>query len=202
MTKLILFWLLASVPLTTVSFAETQQGKIPQIGFLSGASAENDKRRLAAFHQGLRELGYREGKNIAIEYRHAAGKFEALSDLAAELVRLNVDVIVVSGTPAARAAKQATTTIPIVIGNAGDPVGIGLVASLARPGGNITGLSGFTVGVITKHLELLKDIVPSASRVAVLLNPNNPLHLLHVKETGSTAPGNRRNTALPGGKGT
>jgi putative ABC transport system substrate-binding protein len=170
------------------NFADAQQSKkVPRIGFLA-SSAESSKSRLAAFQQGLRELGYVEGKNIVIEPRYAAGQFEKLPELAAELVRLKVDVLVVVGAPPAHAAKTATDTVPIVMGNAADPVGTGLVASLARPGGNITGLSDFNLGVVTKRLELLKEVVPSVSRVAVLLNPANPTNPLQLKEIQDVAP--------------
>jgi len=171
------------------AIAEAQQPKkVPQIGFLSSRTSDAEKSRLAAFQQGLRELGYLGGKNIAIEYRYAEGNFEKLPELAAELVRLKVDVLVTTGAPAAHAAKNATSVIPIVMGNAADPVGTGLVASLARPGGNITGLSDFNEGVITKRLELLKEVVPTASRVAILLNPANPTNPLQLKETRAAAP--------------
>jgi len=169
--------------------AEAQPAKkVTRIGFLASSSAERLKSRLPAFQQSLRELGYVEGKNIIIEYRYAEGKFERLPGLAAELVRLKVDVLVAEGAPAAHAAKNATSVIPIVMGNAADPVGTGLVASLARPGGNITGLSDFNLGVVTKRLELLKEVVPSASRVAVLLNPSNPTNPLQLKEIQAAAP--------------
>jgi len=170
--------------------AEAQQSKkVPRIGYLSSSSAERDKSLLAAFQERLRELGHLEGKNIVIEYRYAAGQFDQLPELARELVRLRVDMLVVAGAPAAHAAKNATSVIPIVMTNAADPVGTGLVASLARPGGNITGLSDFNVGVITKRLELIKEVVPSASRVAVLLNPTNPTNPLQLKEIQAAAPG-------------
>jgi putative tryptophan/tyrosine transport system substrate-binding protein len=170
--------------------AEAQQpGKrVPRIGFLASFSAEFIKGRVAAFQQVLRELGYVDGESIIIEYRYAEGKFERLPDLAAELVRLRVDLLVVAGAPAAHAAKNATSVIPIVIANAADPVGTGLVASLARPGGNITGLSDFNTGVVTKRLELLKQVVPTASRVAVLLNPANPTNPPQLKEIQAAAP--------------
>src|SRR5262245_35418985 len=154
--------------------AGAQAKKTPRIGFLAPPSAEYAKSRVAAFEQALHQLGYVDGKSIIIEYRYADGRFERLPNLATELVRLGVDILVVMGAPAAHAAKNATSVIPIVIGNAADPVGTGLVASLARPGGNITGLSDFNLGVVTKRFELLKEVVPSASRVAVLLNPANP----------------------------
>ncbi len=164
--------------------AEAQQAKtIPRIGFLASSSVERERPRLAAFQQGLRELGYLEGKTLFIEQRYAGGQFEKLPELAAELAGLKVDVLVVSGAPAAHAAKKATSVIPIVMTNAADPVGTGLVASLARPGGNVTGVSDFNAGVVAKRLELLKEVVPSASRVAVLLNPANPTNPLQLKLT-------------------
>jgi len=189
MCKKTILFVLATLILISAHLAEAQQQKkVPRIGFLESGGAERTKSRLAAFEQGLRELGYVEGKNILIEQRYAAGQFEKLPELAAELARLKVDVILAGGAPAAHAAKEATTTIPIVMGNAADPVGTGLVISLARPGGNITGLSDFFAGVITKRLELLKEVVPSASRVAVLLNPANPTNPLQLKMIQDIAP--------------
>src|SRR5437867_32543 len=144
MTKSILFWLLATVLLTTASPAEAQQPKkVPRIGFLGPTSLSTIPARIDAFRQGLRDLGYVEGKNIVIEWRFAEGKLDRLSELAAELVRLKVDIIVTSSAAPTHAAKEATTTISIVMANDTDPVGNGFVASLARPGGNITGLSNF-----------------------------------------------------------
>jgi putative ABC transport system substrate-binding protein len=164
-----------------------QWKKIPKIGFLSAPSRSAQSARHEAFSQGLRELGYVEGKNIVIEWRYAEGKLERLPDLAAELVGLKVDVIVAGGTPAARAAKEATTTIPIVM-SGGDPVRAGIVASLARPGGNVTGLSDATVDVSTKRLQLLKEVIPKLSRVAILWNPANPTNPIQVKDTQAAAP--------------
>jgi putative tryptophan/tyrosine transport system substrate-binding protein len=148
-------------------------GKIPQIGYLSSGST--NARLDEAFRQGLRELGWVEGQNMVIEHRFAEGRFDRLPELAAELVRLKVDILVAQPTPAAVAARNATTTIPIVMINVGDPVGVGLVASLARPGGNVTG-TAFGVGLETfgKGLELLKEAIPNIRRVAVLSNPVNP----------------------------
>jgi putative ABC transport system substrate-binding protein len=166
-----------------------QAGKIPQIGYLSGFSPEYDNAWFAAFRQGLQDIGYVEGKTILIEERHAAGRYENLSQLAAQLVRLKVDLLVVAGTPAAQAAKTLTTVIPIVITIAADPVGTGLVASLARPGGNITGLSDFNAGVAAKRLELLKEVIPSAIRVAALLNPANPANPRQIALTQAAASG-------------
>ncbi len=158
-----------------------QPAKIWRIGFLSPNSPSDPERPgspfgergLEAFRQGLRDLGYVEGQNIAIEYRWAEGRFERLPDLAAELVRLKVDVIVAVVTQASLAAKNATRTIPIVMVAAGDPLGSGLVAGLAHPGGNVTGPSSMLAEVAGKQLELLKETVPKASRVAVLWNPAN-----------------------------
>jgi ABC-type uncharacterized transport system substrate-binding protein len=160
--------LLAAALLFTASFAEAQQpGKVPRIGYLITSSPSAIAPRMEAFQQGLRELGYVEGKNIVIERLHAEGKLDRLPELAAELVRLNVDVIVTSGPTATRPAKGATSTIPIVMTFDDDPVGSGFVASLARPGGNITGLSTLAPEISGKQLELLKEIVPRLSRVAV-----------------------------------
>jgi putative tryptophan/tyrosine transport system substrate-binding protein len=169
--------------------AEAQQQKtVRRIGYLSARSSSYDSTRIEAFRQVLREQGYVEGKNLIVEYRFAEGKFDRLPDLAAELVHLNVEVIVAGGVPPTRAAKQVTTTIPIVMAGGGDPVSTGLVASFARPGGNITGSSDLTVDSITKRLELLKEVVTKASRVAVLLNPANPTNPLQLKETEAAAP--------------
>jgi putative tryptophan/tyrosine transport system substrate-binding protein len=155
--------------------AEAQQPtKISRIGFLGASSASTLAARIEAFRQGLRELGYVEGKSIVIEYRWAEGKFDRLPALAAELVRLKVDVIVTGGTTSTRAAKKATVTIPIVMGFDNDPVGNGFVASLAHPGGNITGLSTLAPEISGKQLELLKEIVPRLSRVAVLGSSTTP----------------------------
>jgi hypothetical protein len=151
--------------------AEGQPPKgIPRIGFLSSTTAEEARGYLAAFRQGLRELGCVEGQNILVEQRYAGIEFERLPALAAELVDLKVDVSVTGGAPAAHAAKQVTRAIPIVMAYAADPVGTGLVANLARPGGNVTGLSDFNAGIVVKRLELLKEVVPAVSRVAALLS--------------------------------
>jgi putative ABC transport system substrate-binding protein len=150
--------------------AEAQQsGKLPHVGFLHGGSKSTRLPHIEAFRQGLRERGYVEGTNITVEYRFAEGKLDQLPDLAAELVKLNVNVIAAATTAAMRAAKRATTTIPIVMVGSSDPVGAGLVASLARPGGNVTGLSFLGAELSGKQLELLKEAVPNASRVAVLV---------------------------------
>ena len=149
--------------------ADAQQaGKVPRIGFLSNTFQFADSARYEAFRQGLRELGYVGGKNIVIEYRSSEGKSDRLPALAAELVRLKIDVIVSTGPTVTLAAKEATTIIPIVFMQEGDPVASGFVASLARPGGNITGLSTLGPELSGKRLELLKEVAPKLSRVAVL----------------------------------
>lgn len=161
--------LLAILSLSLLHPAEAQQpGRIYRIGMLRPGSVSTDKDRVDAFREGLRELGYMEGKNIVIEYRYADGKRDMWPKLAAEMVRLKPDVIVVGGTGFTRAAKQATSTIPIVVGGAGDLIGTGLVSSLARPGGNVTGSTSISPDVSGKRLELLKEVVLKASRVAVL----------------------------------
>ena len=175
MSKKIVTWLLASILLATVSLVEAQQrGKVPRIGFLAAPAPSFFSTRMNAFREGLYDLGHVEGKNIAIEYRYAGGKLDRLPALAAELVRLKVDVIVTSSAPGALAAKNVTGTVPIVFVTAGDPVGIGLVTSLARPGGNITGLTTHAPELSGKRLELLKEVLPRITRVAVLWNPFNP----------------------------
>jgi putative tryptophan/tyrosine transport system substrate-binding protein len=154
-----------------------QAGKVPRIGFLAVGSREGRAPLIEAFLQGLREHGYVEGQNIVIEYRFSEGRDDRLPQLAAELVDLEVDLIVASGTPASFAAKQATSTIPIVMGGlAANPVETGLVASLSRPGGNVTGMSTMTSQLSGKRLELLKETVPGLSRVAVFWNPPNPTY--------------------------
>ena len=152
-----------------------QQGKVWRVGFLSQRHVDfvDSDYYYGPFRQGLRELGYVEGKNLVIEWRSAEGNNERLAGLAAELVNLKVDVIVTAGTPAISAAQKATTAIPIVMGNIGDPVGSGFVKSLARPASNITGLSSMAGDVYLKQIEMLLSMVPRLSRVAVLVNPSN-----------------------------
>src|SRR5262245_57091054 len=163
--------LLVAVSLAT----QAQVGKVPRIGVLLPGSPEPEyERRLDAFRQGLRELGYIDTQNILLEYRWAHAQYEHMADLVAELLRLQVDVLVVDSTRAGLAAKRATSTLPIVLAVAADPVGTGLVESLARPGGNITGMSTMYPELSAKRLELLKDMVPTAVRVAVLWNPDTP----------------------------
>jgi len=167
--KRITLWLLATLFLANVSLADAQQtGKIFRIGFLDASTASGSAVLVNAFRQELSKLGWIEGKNIAIEYRFAEQKNERLPELAADLVRLKVDLIVTSGGTTPLAAKRATTTIPIVMAGGGDPVGAGLVTSLARPGGNVTGNSSLTPELNTKRLEILKDAVPQLGRVGLL----------------------------------
>jgi|RhiMetdeSRZDD1v2_1073273.scaffolds.fasta_scaffold158151_2 ABC-type uncharacterized transport system substrate-binding protein len=181
-------WLAVSVIAFVLGLAGTvaqaqQPKKVPRIGFLNPISPSTISARVEAFRQGLRELGYVEGKNIVIEWRSAEGKSDRLPALAAELVRLKVDVIVTHGTTATRPAKQATLTIPIVMGHDDDPVGSGFVASLARPGGNITGLATLAPEISGKQVELLKEIVPRLSRLAVIgtaTRPGNPQALREI----------------------
>jgi ABC-type uncharacterized transport system substrate-binding protein len=166
--------LLVSLTLASVHVAEAQQPKKPRIGFLIPGSSAAYMARIEAFRQGLRELGYVEGKNIAIEYRYAEGKLDRLPNLVAELIGLKFDLIVAVGSEATAAAKSATKEIPIVMTNSGDAVRLGFVASLARPGGNITGLTIGGPELVGKRIELLKEAVPKVSRVAILWNPQNP----------------------------
>ena len=161
--------------------------KVPRVGLLASGSSATDAPRMEAFRQGLRELGYVENQNIVIEYRYAEGKTERFPDLAAELVHLKVDAIVAAGATATRAAKKITTLIPIIMSNVTDPVELGLVTSLAHPGGNITGLTNLAPEVGGKRLELLKETVPNLSRVAVLGDPTSPSHAIGWRETESAA---------------
>ena len=155
--------------------AEAQQaGKVYRIGVLERTSTTINAPNLDGFRQGLQELGYVEGKNFVIEYRSADGRDERYPGLAAELVRLKVDLILTRGTPAALAAKNATGTIPVVITGLADPVGQGIVASLARPGGNVTGVSAIVTELYAKRVELLRELLPRASRIAALFNMSNP----------------------------
>src|SRR5215510_11981391 len=169
MKKRITLWLLATLFLANVSLANAQQtGKIFRIGFLDNSTASGMAVMVDAFRQELSKLGWIEGKNITIEYRFAEQKLERLPELAADLVHLKVDLIVTTGDPAGLAAKKATTIIPIVMANAADPLGFGLIASLARPGGNVTGLSSLETELNSKRLEVLKDAIPKLSRVGLL----------------------------------
>ena len=174
--------------LTPLSWAEAQQAKkVPRIGILLAGSSSSFSSQIEAFRQGLRDLSYIEGKNLVVEYRYAEGKEDRLPDLASDLVRLKVDVIVVGGGLATSAAKNATRTIPIVMGAASDPVGTGLVASLARPGGNVTGFTILSPELSGKRLELLMETVPGIPRVAVLSHSANPASGLMLRETQEAA---------------
>jgi putative ABC transport system substrate-binding protein len=185
MNKKITLLALSAMLLALCYSASAQQlaKKVPRIGFLSIASPSVISGRIEAFRQGLRELGYVEGKNIVIEYRDAEGKLDRLPDLVAEMIRLRVDVILSGGGQVTRAAKEATRTMPIVMATDSDPVGNGFIASLARPGGNITGLSSLAPELSGKQLELLKEILPRLSRIAVLGNSTNPGSAQALKET-------------------
>jgi putative tryptophan/tyrosine transport system substrate-binding protein len=158
-----------------VARAQQPGGKIARIGFLGSATATGSAESVEALRAGLRDFGHVEGNNIVIEFRWAEGNYDRLSDLVAELVRLNVDVIVTHGTPGTRAAKQATTTIPIVMAISGDAVATGIVTSLAKPEANLTGSTFFLPELNAKRLELLKEACPQVARVAALTNPNNPV---------------------------
>jgi putative ABC transport system substrate-binding protein len=173
--------------------AAQRAGEVHRIGYL-GTRTPSDF-GLVAFRQGLRDLGWVEGQNLAIDYRFADGRLERLPDLAAELARLKVDVIVAHSTPGATAAKRATKTIPVVMISVGDPVGLGLIANLARPGGNLTGLSysAFGLEIIGKQLELFKEAIPKIRRVAVLSNGANPIQPLAIREANVAA----RSLAVP-----
>ncbi len=180
-------WIIVTLAFTVFAAplrAEAQRpAKVPQVGMLIPVAPADATTNIEAFRQGLRELGYVENQNIAIELRYSAGRDERLRGLAAELVALKVDVIVTWGTPAARAAKAATRTIPIVTAALIDPVGTGLVASLARPGGNLTGVTSGGAELSGKSLELLKEVVPGVTRIAVLWNPANPVTPVMFRET-------------------
>jgi putative tryptophan/tyrosine transport system substrate-binding protein len=164
-----------------------QAGKLPTIGYLGSGTPSTDSQWLAAFVQRLRELGWVDGRNVAIEVRWAEGRIERFAEIAAELVRLKVDVILTHNTPPVLAAKQATSVIPIVFASAGDPVGTGVVASLARPGGNVTGLSSQAADAGGKRLELLREVVPSLRRLAIIGNVGNPLTVLEMGEVQAAA---------------
>jgi putative tryptophan/tyrosine transport system substrate-binding protein len=183
----ILVYALPVLVLTTIHLADAQQAKkVPRIGLLLTSSQSFNLVRIHAFRQGLHSLGYTEGKNIVIEYRYAEGKLDRLPDLATELIRLGVDVIVTGTVPGVLAAKNASSTIPIVSMTA-DPVAAGLVESLARPGGNVTGLTNLSPDLSGKRLELLKEAVPGATRVAFLWNRLSPVTSLALKTTQETA---------------
>jgi putative tryptophan/tyrosine transport system substrate-binding protein len=164
-----------------------QPGKVPTIGFLGASTLGTEGHRNAVLVQQLRELGWIEGRSIVIEYRWAEGRNERFAEIAAEFVRLKVDVIVTYGTAPTLAAKQATAVIPIVFAASGDPVGTGLVASLARPGGNVTGLSGQQTDSATKRIELLREVIPGLGRLAILANTASPLAVVELREIQTAA---------------
>jgi len=168
-------------------FATRAQPKIPRVGFMGNSTAALEANLVGSFRDGLREHGYEEGRNIIIEYRWADGKYERFPALVAELIATKVDVIVTAGTPAALAVKKATTTVPLVMVAVGDPVGTGLVQSLARPGGNLTGLSSIAPDLEGKRLELLREVVPTLSHVAVFFNSLNPFHVVSMQQAHSAA---------------
>ena len=163
------------------------QHKIPRIGFMGNSTAALETNLVDAFRAGLRELGYEEGRNIAIEYRWAEGNYDRFPMLAAELIATKVDAIVTAGTPAALAVKSATTTVPLVMVAVGDPIGTGLVSSLARPGGNLTGLSSIAPDLEGKRLQLLREVVPALSHVAMFVNSLNPFHVSSMKQARAAA---------------
>src|SRR5262245_24419440 len=163
------------------------RGKLYRIGFLGVTSHAEYGRHPDALRKGLRQLGYEEGSNIVFEYRWAEGRYDRLPELAAELVNLNIDVLVAHSTPGARAAKQATSTIPIVVAAVADPVDVGLVPSIARPGGNLTGLTFFFSEICAKRVELIREAIPTLTRVAVIVNPSNPSHPIVLEAMRQTA---------------
>jgi putative tryptophan/tyrosine transport system substrate-binding protein len=163
-----------------------QPGKLPRVGYIRAGTPNNDPFR-EEFVRGMRDLGYVEGRNIAYEFRHYGDDVESIAPLISDLLRAKVDIIVAGGTAAVRAAQTATQSIPIVMGAAADPLGIGLVAGLARPGGNTTGLSILSTELTVKRLEVLKKVMPKAIRIAILQQPANPAHPMFIKEIEPTA---------------
>ena len=173
---------------TCGAVAQAQQpGKVPRIGFLGNSTAALEANLIGPFREGLRDLGYIEGRSIHIEWRWAEGKYERFPALIAELIAANIDVIVTAGTPASLAVKKATTSIPLVMIAVGDPVGTGLIASLAHPGGNVTGLTSIAADLEGKRLELLREVVPTLSHVAVFWNPASPFQVVSEKEVQAAA---------------
>ena len=179
--------LLAGAAAWPVAARAQQVGKLPTIGFLGSSTLAAMSEWIAAFTQRLREFGWIEGRTVSVEYRWAEGRAERAAEIAAEFVRLKVDIIVTYATPPTLAAKQATSAIPIVFAAAGDPLGAGLVASLARPGGNVTGLSLQSTDLVGKRLELLHEVVPGLRRLAVVANAANPFAVLEMAEVQATA---------------
>jgi putative ABC transport system substrate-binding protein len=185
MLRRIVVCLLLTFFLLTV--AEAQPKKIRRIGFLGNSTAALEGNLIEPFREGLRDLGYVEGKNIVIEWRWAEGKYERFPALIAELIASKIDLIVTAGTPASLAVKKATTSIPLVMIAVGDPVGTGLIASLAHPGGNITGLTSIAADLEGKRLELLREVTPTLSHVAVFWNPASPFQVVAEKEVQAAA---------------
>ena len=188
MNKKIAVFVFAAAILVSVHLADAQQTKkVPRIGFLGNSTAALEANLVGPFRDGLRDLGYVEGRNILIEYRWAEGKYERFPTLIAELIASKVELIVTAGTPASLAVKKATTSIPLVMIAVGDPVGTGLIASLAHPGGNITGLTSIAVDLEGKRLELLREVIPKLSHIAVLWNPASPFQVVSEKELQAAA---------------
>jgi putative tryptophan/tyrosine transport system substrate-binding protein len=171
----------------TWPLSASAQSKIPRIGFMGNSTAALEANLVDAFREGLREHGYEEGRNIVIEYRWADGKYDQFPALVAELIAAKVDAIVTAGTPAALAVKRATTTVPLVMVAVGDPVGTGLVPSLARPGGNLTGLSSIAPDLEGKRLQLLREVMPALSHVAMFVNSLNPFHVSSMNQARAAA---------------
>jgi putative ABC transport system substrate-binding protein len=167
--------------------ASSAQSKIARIGFMGNSTAALEANLLDAFREGLRELGYEEGRNIVIEYRWADGKYDHFPVLVAELIAAKVDAIVTAGTPAALAVKNATTIVPLVMVAVGDPISTGLVPSLARPGGNLTGLSSIAPDLEGKRLQLLREVTPALSHVAMFINSLNPFHVSSMRQANDAA---------------
>jgi len=183
----IIFALVGGTALWPFAARSQQTGKMYRIGYLGSSTAALEADLVGPFRDGLRELGYEEGRNVVIEYRWAEGNDEWFPVLIAELIALKADVIVTTSTPAHLAAKKATTSVPIVMTASGDPVATGIVASLARPGGNITGMSSIAPELQGKRLELLREAIPKLSRIAVFWNPSNPISIIEFKEVGAAA---------------
>jgi putative ABC transport system substrate-binding protein len=169
------------------SFAQQQPARIARIGFLGNSTAALEANLVGPFREGLRDLGYVEGRNVLIEYRWAEGKYERFPALIAELIALKVDVIVTAGTPGSLAVKKAATSVPLVMVAVGDPVGVGLVASLARPGGSVTGSTSIAAELEGKRLQLLREVIPKLSYIAVLWNPASPFSVVAEREVQAAA---------------
>src|SRR3989338_2436488 len=188
MNKKIAVFVFAAAILVSVHLADAQQTKkVPRIGFLGNSTAALEVNLVGPFRDGLRDLGYVEGQNILIEYRWAEGKYERFPALIAELIASKVDVIVTAGTPATQAYQKARTSIPLVMVAVCDPVGTGIVASLNRPGGNITGLTSISPELEGKRIELLREVVPKLSHIAVMWNPVSPFQVIAEKEVQAAA---------------